>query len=151
MDDQRKDHIDPKVPLQRNHSKQLQTNNVPTYDIENTNSANKGRDLFETAALRIVTKGLIKGQVDLEIKGRVETIQITALLRSARILRRVVETWGDLLSLQWKTPVKDHQLMLMWKNYQGETIIIIISIQIRELVIIVIINNCNNNNPDIVM
>ena len=35
----------------------------------------------------------------------VETIQTTALLRTARILRRIMETWGDLLSLklQWKT------------------------------------------------
>ena len=42
--------------------------------------------------LRTVTKGLIKGLEDLEIRGRVETIQTTALLRSARILRRVLET-----------------------------------------------------------
>ena len=52
-----------------------------------------------------VTKGLLKGLEDLEIRGRVETIQITALLKTARILRRVLETSGDLLSLkhQWKT------------------------------------------------
>ena len=37
-------------------------------------------------------KGLIKGLEDLEIRERVETIQTTALLRSARILRRVLET-----------------------------------------------------------
>ena len=43
-------------------------------------------------ALGTVTKGLIKGLEDLEIKGRVETIQTTVLLRSARILRRVLET-----------------------------------------------------------
>ena len=50
-----------------------------------------------------VTKGLLKGLEDLEIRGRVETIQTTALLRSARILRRVLEIWGDFLSLklQW--------------------------------------------------
>ena len=42
-----------------------------------------------------VTKGLLKGLEDLELGGRVETIQITALLRPARILRRVLETWGD--------------------------------------------------------
>ena len=45
---------------------------------------------------------IIKGtKDDLEIRGRVETIQSTALLRSARIM----ETWGNLLSLklQWKT------------------------------------------------
>ena len=36
---------------------------------------------------------------------RVETIHMKAQLRTARILRRVLETWGDLLSLklQWKT------------------------------------------------
>ncbi len=43
-------------------------------------------------ALGTVTKGLIKGLEDLEIRGRVETIQTTALLRLARILRRVLET-----------------------------------------------------------
>ena len=56
-------------------------------------------------ALGTVTKGLLKGLEDLEVSGRVETIQTTALRRTARILRRVLETWGDLLSLklQWKT------------------------------------------------
>ena len=39
-----------------------------------------------------VTKGLLKGLADLEAGGRVETIQTTALLRTARILRRVLET-----------------------------------------------------------
>ena len=43
--------------------------------------------VFET-----VTKGLLKGLEDLEVGGRVETIQTTALLRTARILRRVLET-----------------------------------------------------------
>ena len=35
---------------------------------------------------------LVKGQGDLEIRGQVETIQTTALLKSAKILRRVLET-----------------------------------------------------------
>ena len=43
-------------------------------------------------ALGTITKGLFKGLVDLEVSGRVETIQMTALLRTARILRRVLET-----------------------------------------------------------
>ena len=43
-------------------------------------------------ALGRITEGLIKVLEDLEIRGRVETIQTTALLRSARILRRVQET-----------------------------------------------------------
>ena len=50
--------------------------------------------------LSIVTKGLVKVLKDLEIRGQVETIQTTALLRSAKILRRILETWGDLLSLK---------------------------------------------------
>ena len=43
-------------------------------------------------ALGTITKGLLKGLEDLEVGGRVETIQTTALLRTARILRRVLET-----------------------------------------------------------
>ena len=45
-----------------------------------------------------VTKGWLKGLEDLEVGGRVETIQTTALLKTARILRRVTETWGDSIS-----------------------------------------------------
>ena len=44
--------------------------------------------------------GLLKGLEDLEIGGWVDTIKTTSLLRTARILRRVLETWGDLLSLK---------------------------------------------------
>ena len=56
-------------------------------------------------ALGTITKGLLKDLEDLKIGWRVETIQTTALLRTARILRRVLETWEDLLSLRlvWKT------------------------------------------------
>ena len=43
-------------------------------------------------AFETVTKGLLKGLEDLEVDGRVETIQTTILLRTARILRRVPET-----------------------------------------------------------
>ena len=43
-------------------------------------------------AFGTVTKGLLKGQEDLEVGGQVETIQTTTLLRTARILRRVLET-----------------------------------------------------------
>ena len=39
-----------------------------------------------------VTKGLLKGLEDLTVEGRVKSIQTTALLRTARILRRVPET-----------------------------------------------------------
>ena len=42
---------------------------------------------------------------NLEIGVKIETIRLTLLLRSARILRRVGETWEELMSvgLQWKT------------------------------------------------
>ena len=46
MDDQRKGQIDPKGPKQRNCSKQLQTHNLPTDDVEHINSTNKRRDLL---------------------------------------------------------------------------------------------------------
>ena len=47
-----------------------------------------------------VSKGLWKGMEDSEVGRRVETNETTALLRTARILRRVLETWGDLLSIK---------------------------------------------------
>ena len=43
-------------------------------------------------AFGTVTKGLLKGLEDLEVRGRVEIIQTTAFLRTVRILRRVLET-----------------------------------------------------------
>ena len=54
----------------------------------------------DDCAFGTATKGLLKGLEDLEFGGRVETIQTAALLKTARILRRVLETWGDLLSLK---------------------------------------------------
>ena len=56
-------------------------------------------------AFGTITKRLLKGLEDLEVGGRVETIQMTVLLRTARILRRVLKTWRDLLSLglKWGT------------------------------------------------
>ena len=56
-------------------------------------------------ALGAVPKGLANRVEGLEVRGRIETIQTTALIRSTRILIRVLETRGDLLSLnlQYKT------------------------------------------------
>ena len=45
-----------------------------------------------TGAFGTVTEGLSKGLEDLEVGGRVETIRTTALLKTARTLRRVLET-----------------------------------------------------------
>ena len=44
------------------------------------------------SAFATVTKGLLKGQEDLEVGGRVETIKTSTLLKTASILRRVLET-----------------------------------------------------------
>ena len=44
------------------------------------------------SAFGTVTKGLLKRLEDLEVGGRVETIQTTALFRTDRILRRVLGT-----------------------------------------------------------
>ena len=48
--------------------------------------------LIVIGALGTVTKGLVQGLEDLEITGRVKAVQTTALLRLARMLRRVLET-----------------------------------------------------------
>ena len=52
-------------------------------------------------AFRTVSKNLKK----LKMGGRIDIIETTVFLKSVRILRRVLETWGDLwsLRLQWKT------------------------------------------------
>ena len=81
--------------------------------------------------LGAITKGLFKGLEDLEVGEWVETIQTTTLLIKARILRRVLETWGDLLSLklQWKT------ISVSWceKLWLKKIIIILIIIMIWYL------------------
>ena len=64
MEDQRKGHIDTKGPKQRNRSKQLQTYNLLTNDMENINSTNKGRDLLLANKPRFVpwrTERMCKG------------------------------------------------------------------------------------------
>ena len=58
-------------------------------------------------ALGTITKGLAKRLEDLEIRGQVETIQTTALLRLARILE---DLWRLAVT---QTPVEDHQLTLL--------------------------------------
>ena len=46
MDDQKKDHIDLERTSQKNSPKQIQTQNLPSYDVENINSTNKRIDLL---------------------------------------------------------------------------------------------------------
>ena len=60
-----------------------------------------------------VTKGLIQGLDDLEIRGRMETIQNIAILRSTRTTEK---SPGDLRRLDVAlTPVRNHQLTVVWK------------------------------------
>ena len=47
---------------------------------------------FVFSALVTTPRGLVKGLEDLDIRGQQETIQNTTLLRSTKILRRVLET-----------------------------------------------------------
>ena len=51
-------------------------------------------------AFGTVTKGLFKGREDLEIRGGVETIQTTTLLRTAKIPESIPETRGEKLPLK---------------------------------------------------
>ena len=53
---------------------------------------------------------LAQGLEDLEIRGQVETIQTTALMRSTRILRRVRETSRHAVA---QTPVENYELTLV--------------------------------------
>ena len=90
-------------------------NNNHYYDIVK-NDYNKVM-VIPTAidALGIVTKGLVKRLEELEIRVLVETIQTIALFRSAEKrhgnLRRLVVT---------RTPMKNHQLTLVWKTLKRE-------------------------------
>ena len=73
-----------------------------------------------------ITNGLLKGLEDLEVGGRVETIQTTALLRTARILRRVLRIEETCCH---SNPIKKTSATTDGENSQGA------------------INNNNNNNP----
>ena len=55
-----------------------------TMEHESENNTNR--------AFGTVTNGLLKGLEDFEVGGRVETNETIALQRTARILRRVLET-----------------------------------------------------------
>ena len=61
----------------------------------------------DNRVLGTIPTNLKKRLERLEIWETIETIQNTVLLRSARILRRVLKSWRDFLSFkfQWKPPV----------------------------------------------
>ena len=70
--------------------------------------------LIIVRALGKIIKNQEKSVKELEMKGRIETVQTTALLTSARILRRVLKSGGDLLSLGQLC--EKLQLKLVWKK-----------------------------------
>ena len=61
---------------------------------------------FVIGVLETIPKGLVKGLEELEIKGQDKTTQ-TIAENSLENLRRLAVT---------QTPLKDHQLMLVWKT-----------------------------------
>ena len=77
------------------HREKLKESEKQDKYLDLTRKLNKLRNMKVTfipiviGDLGTATEGLIKGLEDLEITGRLETIQTTALLRSARIPRRV--------------------------------------------------------------
>ena len=62
------------------------------------------------SAFGTVTTGLLMGLEGLEVGGLEETLQTTALLKMARILRKVLETWGEFchsISSEWPSAYAD--------------------------------------------
>ena len=64
-------------------------------------------------AFGTVTKGLLKGLEDLEVGGRVETIQTTALLKTARMQE---DSWTLEENFCHSISCEHRQLTLRWKN-----------------------------------
>ena len=71
-----------------------------------------------SSMLSMVSKWLVQRLEDMEIRGQEETIQTTALLRSARNTKK---SPGDLRRLAvTQAPVENHQLTLVRKTLKGE-------------------------------
>ena len=95
LDDERKDHIGPKGPKQRKCSKQLQTDNLSTNDVENTNSKNKGKYLLLANKPRIVPWRTERMPQRIQRHGRV------TLRRSAYPKREQDQTEKSCYGLDW--------------------------------------------------
>ena len=103
MDDQRKDHIDPKGPKQRNRSKRLQTHNLLTDDVENINSTNKEKNLLLANKPRIVPRG------EERIPQRIQKHNRVTLHRSAR--PNWVQNQSEKSSLAWIDYKKSYDMV----------------------------------------
>ena len=90
MDDQKKDHIDPKRLPKRNRPKQLQT-----HDVENINGTNKGRGQFLANKPRIVPCGINR------IQHRIQRSKRTTLYWSVHPQREQNETHKSSYGLDW--------------------------------------------------
>ena len=95
MDDQRKDHIDPKGSKQRNRSKLLQTHYLPTDDVENINRSTMGRDLLLANKPRIVPWGTEM------MLPRIQRHRRVTLHRSAHPKREQDQTEKSSFGLDW--------------------------------------------------
>ena len=69
-------------------------------------------------AFGTVTKGLLKGLEDLEVGGRVETIQNDSIVENGQNTKKSPEDLRRLAVTQ--TPVKNYRLTLMWKALMSE-------------------------------
>ena len=79
-----------------NHRVKIKENEKRNKYLDFVRELRKLRNITVTVigALLMLPKSLIKGLKVFEICGQAESIQTTASLRSARILRKVLETWG---------------------------------------------------------
>ena len=71
IDEQRKDYINLKGTKQRNCSKQLQTHNLPTNDVQNTDSTNKGKYFYS-----LKSRGLFPDEQKVCCKGSRGTAEL---------------------------------------------------------------------------
>ena len=104
MDNQRKYHIDSEGSPQGNRPKQLQTDNLPSDDVENINSTNKGRDLLLTNKPQIVPWEL---QIGSWCTGELLYIDQHILNKS--------KTWQKNLTMTWT----DYKRQMIWFHEAG--------------------------------
>ena len=95
MDDQWKDYINTKGPKQRNCSKQLQTHNLPTNDLENTDSTNRKKIYYSLTSRGLFPdeqKGCCKGS-----RGTAELLNIDQhILNESKTRRKnLAMAWID--------------------------------------------------------
>ena len=71
-------------------------NNVKYLDLARQQKAVEQEGNVDTNYSWFVWNGPQMIRKELEIRGKIETIQTTGMLRSTRILRKILVSWGDL-------------------------------------------------------